>query len=110
VVYHDSGEAEEEQGYEVCAGPGAVGSRAFICRIISEVFMLPISGYFSNSNALAQRSLVYLDTSKAFSCSYASSAFLSITTRLSMMLLQTSMGRADSRWSYFVDDWVMFKS
>jgi hypothetical protein len=59
--------------------------------------MSPISGNFSSSKALAQRSLVYLDTSKAFSCSYASAAFSSISARLSLMLLQMFVGRAVSR-------------
>jgi hypothetical protein len=43
-------------------------SKAFICRIISDGFMLPISGNLCSSNALAQRSMVYLDISNAFSC------------------------------------------
>ncbi len=90
-------------------GMESVGSCAFICRIISEGFMSPISGNFSNSKALAQWSLVYLATGKAFSCSYASVAFSSISSRLSLMLLQTSVGRADSRWSYFVDNWDMLQ-
>jgi hypothetical protein len=77
-----------------------VGRRAFIGRIISEGFMSPISGNFSRSNTLAQRSLVYLDTSKAFSCSHALATFSSISSRLSLMLLQTSVDRADNRWSY----------
>ncbi len=89
-------------------GLESIGNRAFICRIISEGFMSPISGNFSSSKALAQRSLVYLDTSKAFSCSYAA-ASSSISSRLSLMLLQTSVGRADSRWSYFVDDCDMWQ-
>ena len=37
------------------------GSRAFICRIISDGFMSPISGNLCSSNALAQRSMVYRD-------------------------------------------------
>jgi hypothetical protein len=74
-----------------------VGSRAFICRIISDGFMSPISGNLCSSNALAQRSLVYLDISRPFNCSYAPAAFSSISTRLSLMLLQTYVGRADSR-------------
>jgi hypothetical protein len=39
------------------------GSKAFICRIISDGFMSPISGNLCSSNALAQRSMVYLDIS-----------------------------------------------
>ncbi len=31
------------------------GSKAFICRIISECFMSPISGILCSSNALAQK-------------------------------------------------------
>jgi hypothetical protein len=90
-------------------GLKSMGSRAFIFRIISEGFMSPISENFSSSNALAQRSLVYLDTSRAFSCSYASDAFSLISSSLSLTLLQTSVGRADSRWSYFLDYWVMLQ-
>ncbi len=45
------------------------GSRAFICRIISDGFMSPISGNLCSSNDLAQRSMVYRDISSAFSCS-----------------------------------------
>jgi hypothetical protein len=45
------------------------GSRAFICRIISDGFMSTISGNFCSSNALAQRSMVYRDVSNAVSCS-----------------------------------------
>ena len=41
VVYHVCGEAEQEGGHEVRTG-GRV--RAFICRIISDGFMSPISG------------------------------------------------------------------
>jgi hypothetical protein len=41
--------------------------------------------------------MVYLDISRAFSCSYVSAVFLSISTRLSLMLLQMSVGRAESR-------------
>jgi hypothetical protein len=51
--------------------------------------MSPISENFSSSNALAQRSLVYLDTSRAFSCSYASDAFSLISSSLSLTLLYT---------------------
>ncbi len=87
-------------------GLSSVGNRAFTCRIISVGFMSPISGNCSNSKALAQRSLVSLDTSKAFSCLYASAAF---SSRLSLMLLQTSVGRAVSRWLYFVDNWEMLQ-
>jgi hypothetical protein len=32
-----------------------------------------------------------------------------ISSRLSLMFLQTSVGRADSIWSYFVDDWDMLQ-
>jgi hypothetical protein len=45
------------------------GSKAFICRIISDGFMSPISGNLCSSNAVAQRSMVYRDISNAFSCS-----------------------------------------
>ncbi len=71
-----------------------MGNRAFICRIISVGFMSPISENFNNSKALAQRSLVYLDTSNAVRCSFASAACSSMSSRLSLMLLQTSVGRA----------------
>jgi hypothetical protein len=50
-------------------GLESVGSRVFICRIRSAGFMSPISGNFNNLNALVQRAFVYLDTSRAFSCS-----------------------------------------
>ena len=73
------------------------GSKAFICHSISDGFVSPISGNLYSSNALAQRSMVYLDISRAFSCSYVSAVFLSISTRLSLMLLQMSVGRAESR-------------
>ncbi len=69
------------------------GSKAFICRIISDGFMSPIFGNLCSSNALAQLSMVYL----VIGCSYASSAFSSISARLSLMLLQMSVGRAESR-------------
>ena len=73
------------------------GSRAFIYRIISDGFMSPISGNLCTSNALAQRSLVYLDINSSFSCSYALAVFSSISARLSLMLLQISVGRAESK-------------
>ncbi len=96
MVDHVGGDMEEECGHEVCAG-GRKGSKVFICRIISDGFMLPISGNLCSSNALAQRSMVYLVINSSFSCSYASSAFSWISARLSLMLLQMSMGRAESR-------------
>ena len=73
------------------------GSKAFIFRIISDGFMSPISRNLCSSNALAQRSMVYLVINSSFSCSYASSAFSSTSARLSLMLLQMSVGRAESR-------------
>jgi hypothetical protein len=104
------GRRRRNEAMKYMPGLESVGSRALICRIISKGFMSPISGNFSSSNALAQRSLVYLDTSRAFSCSYVSAAYSSISSRLSLMFLQTSVGRDDSRWSYFVhDDWVMLQ-
>ena len=72
------------------------GSRAFIYRIISDGFMSPISGNLCTSNALAQRSLVYLDISSSFSCSYVSAAFSSISARLSLMLLASQNGNKDT--------------
>ncbi len=101
--------SEGKRAMQYVSGLSSVGNRAFICHIISEGFMSLILGNFSNSKALAQQSLVYLDTSKAFSCSYASAAFSSISSRLSLMFLQTSVGRANSIWSYFVDDWDMLQ-
>jgi len=50
-------------------GLESVGSRVIICHIRSAGFMSPISGNFNNLNALVQRAFVYLDTSRAFSCS-----------------------------------------
>ncbi len=73
------------------------GSKAFIFRIISDGFMSPISRNLCSLNALAQRSMVYLVINSSFSCSYASSAFSLISARLSLMLLQMSVGRAESR-------------
>ncbi len=54
VVDHVGGEADMKyvQGFE------SGGSRAFICRIISDGFMSPISGNLCSSNDLAQRSMV----------------------------------------------------
>jgi hypothetical protein len=43
------------------------GSKAFICHIISDGFMSPISGNLCSSNALAQRSMVYLVINSSFS-------------------------------------------
>jgi hypothetical protein len=87
-----AGRRRRNEAMKYVPGVRSVGSRAFICRII-----LPISGNLCCSNALAQRSLVYLDISRPFNCSYAPAAFSSISTRLSLMLLQTYVGRADSR-------------
>jgi hypothetical protein len=64
MVDHVGGKAEQERGHEV----GADGNKAFICRIISDGFMSPISGNLCSSNAVAQRSMVYWDISNAFSC------------------------------------------
>ncbi len=83
--------AEEERGHEVRASGRVQGRKAFICRIISDGFMLPISGNLCSLNALAQWSMVYLVISSSFSCSYALSAFSSISARLSLMLLQMSV-------------------
>ncbi len=67
------GSRRRNKAMKYVPGLSSVGYRASICRIISEGFMSPISGNFSNSKALAQRSLVYLDTSKVFSCSQQNS-------------------------------------
>jgi hypothetical protein len=97
VVNHVSGRRRRDAAMKYVPGAESVGSRAFICCIISDGFMSPISGNLCSSNALAQQSLVYLDISRPFSCSYASAAFSSIFTRLSLMLLQTSVARAESK-------------
>jgi hypothetical protein len=72
-------------------GVESVGSKAFICRIISDGFMLPISGNLCSLNVLAQRSLVHLDISRPFSCSYVSVAFSSIFARLSLMFVDADL-------------------
>ncbi len=94
AVSHLVRQAEEEHGHEDGAGPGVRCSRVFICRIRSVGFMSPISETFNNSNALVQRALVYLDTSRAVSCSYESTLDSSMSLRLSVMLVQTSVGNA----------------
>ncbi len=58
------GKRRRNMAMKVVPGLLSVGNRAFICHISSVGFMSPISGYFNNSKALAQRTLVYLDTSK----------------------------------------------
>ncbi len=54
VYYHFGGEAEEKSAMKYVPGLESVGSRAFICRIISDGFISPISGNLSSSNTLAQ--------------------------------------------------------
>jgi hypothetical protein len=63
------GRRRRNMAMKTVQGLESVGSRAFICRIRSVDFMCPISGNFNNSNALVQWALVYLDTSRALSCS-----------------------------------------
>ncbi len=109
VSYHVGGEAEDERGHEVRARP--VVRRQQSLHLPHHIWRLHVSD-FRKLQQLESSGPVVLGVpgnQQGLSCSYASAAFSSISLRLSLMLLQTSVGRADSRWSYFVDDWDMLQ-
>ena len=64
------GQSEEEQGHEIRARPVVRRQQGLHLHIISEGFMSPISGNFSSSKALAQRSLLGFSAAK-LGCSAA---------------------------------------
>ncbi len=94
MVDHVGGEAEEERGHEVRAG-GRVWRQQGL-HLPHHLRWLHVADFreLMQLECSGPAAMVYLDISKAFSCSYASAA---ISARLLLMLLQMSVGRAESR-------------